>query len=352
MRSPMDVGPAKRAAIQTAERLAKELNRPIHWTLPPDGAKDVRRWVSEHDRDLTGADVLLKNLMGTAQLAGGTEQPKSTARIIFVSAVEPRPVEWVWPGRVPAGTITVLDGDPGLGKSFVTLDSTARITRGRAMPPDSGDGASTPANVLLMNAEDDLARTIRPRLEALGVDLDRVLVLEEIAAADAHRPPMLPDDLPVIAALVRQHSVKLVVIDPLAAFLNGDVDTHKDSDIRRVMYGIRQIAEATGEAFLIVHHLNKLVNVGDPIYRGGGSIGIIGAARSALLVAKHPDDPYKRVLARSKGNLCAEPESLVYAIEPQGETATVAWLGTEELTAADLLANRSGRNRTGRTGKE
>jgi hypothetical protein len=200
--------------------------------------------------------------------------------------------------------------------------------------------------VLLLSAEDDLARTIKPRLLALGADLSRIHALPDVPAGKLRRPPVLPDDLPIVEALVVRHCVRLVVIDPLMAYLSGRVDSHKDSDIRLALYRVKLLAERTQAAVLVVRHLNKLVTVAEPLYRGGGSIGIIGAARSALLVGRHPGNPELRVLARSKGNLCAEPEALAYSIVAYEGSAIVQWQGPVNLTAADLLA-KGGRAKKG-----
>jgi hypothetical protein len=266
---------------------------------------------------------------------------KLQAAAICLADVKAQPVEWLWPRYIPRGMITLLDGDPDRGKSFITLDLAARASRGWKMPPDTGEGAE-PAGVLLLNAEDDPARTLRPRLEAMGADLGRVHILPDVPTGNVRRPPVLPDDLDAIEALTQQHKAALVVIDPLMAFLTGKVDSHKDSDIRRVMHGLKELAERTQAAVVIVRHLNKLIAIAEPLYRGGGSIGIIGAARSALLVARDPDDPLgtgrTKILARSKGNLCPEPPALAYTIEPAGECARVAWLGVRDVTAGDLLA--------------
>jgi RecA-family ATPase len=267
----------------------------------------------------------------------------TAARPVRLSTVTPRKVEWLWDSWIPRGTLTLVDGDPGLGKSFVTLDISSRVSRGYRMP-EAGPGNHEPANVLILNAEDDTARTIRPRLETLGADLDRVHVLNEIPDGDTIRPPILPDDLDLLEAMIGDLGASLLVIDPLMAFLTGKVDSHKDSDIRRVLHRVKLLAERTQAAVIIVRHLNKMVTVADPLYRGGGSIGIIGAARSALLVGKDPTDPEnRRVLCRSKGNLCVEPKALLYSIRSHEHSAIVQWHGETDLTAFDLLAQKPGK---------
>jgi RecA-family ATPase len=234
----------------------------------------------------------------------------------------------------------LLDGDPGLGKSFLTLDVASRVSRGYQMPPDAGLSSVAPGAVLLLSGEDDPARTIRPRLDELGADLTRIFILTEIEDGTTMRPPVLPDDLAEIETLVGERGITLIIIDPVMAYLGGKVDAHKDSDVRKVLHAIKTLAERTQAAVVIVRHLNKMVSVDNAIYRGGGSIGIIGAARCALLVGKHPDNPEARVLCRTKGNLSLAPSALAYKIRSTDHAATVEWLGEVELSADDLLRRR------------
>jgi hypothetical protein len=271
---------------------------------------------------------------------GQPVQPTKVPRVLTLADIQRKPTDWIWDRRIARGTITLLDGDPGLGKSFLTLAVASRVTRGYQMPPDVGLSGVSPGSVLLMSAEDDPARTIRPRLDELGADLARVHLLAEVQDGATVRPPVLPDDLDDIETLVVERSITLVVIDPVMAFLGGKVDSHKDSDVRKVLHGIKTMAERTQAAVVIVRHLNKLVGVDSAIYRGGGSIGIIGAARSALLVGKHPDNPEARVLCRSKGNLSLAPSALAYKIRSTDHGATVEWLGEVDLSADDLLRRR------------
>jgi hypothetical protein len=204
---------------------------------------------------------------------------------ISLADVEPQRVEWLWKGRIPLGKLTVIDGDPGTGKSAMVNDIVARISAGRAMPDNS------PAEVggaVLLNAEDGLSDTVRPRLEAAGADLQRVLALATTPDKDGiERLLSLPEDIPVLRRGVEQVGARLVVVDPLMAFLSGSVDSHRDQDVRRALAPLARLAEETGAAVVAVRHLTKTEG-SNPLYRGGGSIGIVGAARSALLVAKAP----------------------------------------------------------------
>jgi hypothetical protein len=256
---------------------------------------------------------------------------------ILLSEVEQEQVEWLWQGRIPLGKLCILDGDPGLGKSTITLDLAARVSTGREMP-DSTPGVT--GGVVVLTVEDGLADTVQPRLLVHGADLTRILALPTVGEGDGQRLVTLPDDLPALRAAIRRVEARLVVIDPLMAYLGGKVDSHRDQDVRRVLATMAGLAQETGAAMVIVRHLNKNT-VGNPLYRGGGSIGIIAAARAGLLVARHPRIQNQRVLALTKSNLAREAPSLEFILDDIGGVPRVRWLGRSELTAADLLRQDS-----------
>lgn len=270
----------------------------------------------------------------------GSARPAKTAAVVSLSAVRPLPVAWLWEQRIPRGAITLLDGDPGLGKSTISLDLAARVSCGWKMPPDGGASGIEPANVLILTAEDDLARTIRPRLDAAEADVNRVFAFEAINIGDDQRPPVLPADIDVAEAIICERAVKLLIVDPLMAYLDDKVDAHKDQNVRRVLHRLAILAQKTDVAILCIRHLNKL-NAGPALYRGGGSIGIIGAARAALLVGRHPEESGRCVLASIKNNLGPMPKSRTYSYEPKDGVARIGWGGETELTANDILTHPS-----------
>ena len=268
-----------------------------------------------------------------ATTALGIGQAPQAGRLL--SEVEPERVEWLWPGRLPLGKLAVLDGDPGLGKSVLTLDLAARVSAGLELPDG---GRCGPAGVVLLSAEDGLADTVRPRLDAAGADTERIVALSTVTDRNgADRTISLTQDLSIVERAIGRVGAALVVVDPLMAFLSGKTDSHKDQDVRRALAPLAAMAERTGAAVLIVRHLNKAAG-GNTLYRGGGSIGIIGAARSGLVVAQDPDDPERRILAANKHNLSVAAPSLVFRVEtaPNG-AARVAWGGTSGLSAGDIL---------------
>jgi hypothetical protein len=259
--------------------------------------------------------------------------------LVLVAEVERGRVRWLWEGRIPLGKITVLDGDPGVGKSTVTLTIAAKVSTGSPFPDGS---RPEPADVILLSAEDDIGDTIRPRLEAAGADLGRCWVLPDVQPEPDKppRPPELPADLDVIESMVKDKQAALIIVDPLMAFLAGQVDSHRDQDIRRVLASMAYMAARTGCAVLIVRHMNK--GQGSALYRGSGSIGIVGAARAGLIAGPDPDDDSRRVLAMTKSNLAKMPDALAYKLvnDEQYGCAQVVWQGPSKHTATDLVRQR------------
>ncbi len=276
----------------------------------------------------------------TVTLADGTErkieelQPEEIGQLL--SGVEPEEVSWLWPSWLALGKLALVDGDPGLGKSAMTLDLAARVSSGKAFPDDA---ECEPAGVVLLSAEDGLADTIRPRLDAAGADTSKILALATVPDEEGHdRLLSIPEDLLLIEKGIRRVGARLVVVDPLMAFLSGDTNSHRDQDVRRALAPLAGLAEKTGAAVLVVRHLNKAA-ANNPLYRGGGSIGIIGAARMAFVVGKDPQDENRRVLASTKNNLAMPPSSLMFGLEEaESGSVKVNWLGQSKVSAKDILA--------------
>jgi hypothetical protein len=254
----------------------------------------------------------------------------------LLSEVVPERVRWLWEGRIALGKLNLVDGDPGTGKSAATTDLAARVSVGKPRPEGSrceGGG------VVILSAEDGLADTIRPRFDAAGGDPSRAVAVSTVPDAEGNeRQIAIPDDLHVIETAIERVGALLVVIDPLMAFLSGEVNSHRDQDVRRTLAPLARLAERTRAAIVVVRHLNKGTG-GNALYRGGGSIGIVGAARSGLLIAKHPEDDGRRVLASIKSNLAPPAPSLVFGLSSTESGAVrVDWKGESNLDAAALLS--------------
>lgn len=279
---------------------------------------------------------------------GRTAKPERPASAATESAEAPRssvtpladvvavPVDWLWPYYIPRGALTILDGDPGLGKSTIIADIAARLSRGQSMPDGSAGGA--PANTLLISSEDDAARTIRPRCEAAGADLSRIFTFAMATGAAAQ----LPGDLHELVARVEECRAEFVVLDPLVAYFGPAINAWKDQDVRQALGPLANAPQLRNVAIVAVRHLNK--GQGSAIQRGGGSIGIVAAARSALIVGKDPDDPARRVLASVKSNWGPEPPSLGYRLVCEGNDAPgkIEWLGAVSTSANALVAPFAG----------
>jgi hypothetical protein len=255
---------------------------------------------------------------------------------VLASEVMPEKVEWIWKGYIPRGKPTIFEGDPDEGKSTLALDIAARVSRGFTMP-DGLDGIEA-AGAVIVSLEDGAADTIVPRLIAAGADRSRIRIVQTIEGADGmERTPTLPGDLPAIEAAIKDVGAAVLVIDPLVATLAAETNSYRDQDIRRVMAPVAALAEKTGAAAILIRHLNKGSNP-NPKYRGGGSIGIIGAARAAFLFGPNPDEEGSKVMAPVKNNLCAKPPSLKYRIQECDGAIAIAWEGETSHTARSILA--------------
>ncbi|MDE2058745.1 MAG: AAA family ATPase [candidate division NC10 bacterium] len=219
--------------------------------------------------------------------AGGAEREKpNDAVIIRLADVQPEPVTWLWPGRVPLGKLTVLDGDPGLGKSTLAFDLAARVSNGSLMPDGS---PSLPGGAVILTLEDGLADTVVPRLTVAGADLAKIVALQGVKGADGKLRVPTVEDIAALTCACQQVAAKIVLIDPLMAYLPSQRNSWRDQDVRQALAPLAKMAEENGVAVLVIRHLNKSGG-SQSIYRGGGSIGIVGAARMALLVAKDPEN--------------------------------------------------------------
>ena len=250
-----------------------------------------------------------------------------------LAEVEAREVRWLWPGRIPYGALSILDGDPSKGKSLITVDLAARNSCGWAMPFSGAE--QPPANTLIIAAEDAVEQVIKPRAEAAGADLRRIRVAETVTVGERERPIVFPDDFALLEKEIRDTGATFVVIDPLLGFLSQAIDSHKDQSIREVLHELKLIGERTGAAVLGLRHLGK-AGSGNALYRGMGSIAITAAARSALTVDAHPNEEGVRVLASAKCNIAKLPRSVTYRIVDECGRPVVKWVEECDITAEDL----------------
>ena len=242
-------------------------------------------------------------------------------------------ITWLWQKRIPRGKLVVIGGDPGLGKSYLTLDIAARVSLGGPWP----DGGMSPkGDVLLVSAEDGLADTIEPRLDLLGADVSKIHAISTTLKDDGQDIPLsLSEHLGQLEDAIVQKKALLLVLDPILAFTGKKTDTYKTSDVRAVLAPLAAMAERTNCAVVSVLHLNKRSSEGNSIYRLTSSLDFAAAARSVFVVGKHPDDPDHRVLASVKSNLSAPPKSLAFRFTSDGY---FSWAGEVDFDADDVLA--------------
>lgn len=270
----------------------------------------------------------------------GGEVQRGPLLVTRAESVTPSETEWFWPGRIPFGKISIIDGNPGQGKSTMTLDLVARASRGGPMPDyDPGvDGQSLVS--ILLSAEDGMEDTIVPRLIVAGADLSKVLAIDAVKAGDGpERSWQLPGDLDYLRDLIVETGARIVVIDPLMAYLEAGVSSNNDQHVRRALHPLKMLADETGVAMIIVRHLRKN-NEGIAMLQGGGSVGIIGAARAGLVVGGDPNDPEskQRVVAVSKMNLGEPAGALAFHLENSLNGAgRIVWDGPSPHTAETLL---------------
>lgn len=251
------------------------------------------------------------------------------------------PTTWRWPLFLPRGMLIGWGGDPGLGKSTMAYTIAAAISNGSALPGDDGQEKYEPANVVILSAEDDISKTIRPRLRVAGADMKRIKIVS--ALTNTAQPISFPQHLTQLAELVRETQAALVIIDPLDAFLGEDVDSHKNAEVRRAIMPLAQIAESTNATTIILGHLNKS-SQSATMYRFGGSIAFTAAPRACFAFARSEDgNEHHCVFACVKTNVGRMPKSRMYEIVEQhvegiGGVAKVNWLGESEETAESILA--------------
>ena len=232
---------------------------------------------------------------------------KKKNKLIRMSDIETEQVQWLWYPFIPYGKITIIQGDPGEGKTSFVLAMIALLTTGKPLPEDKT--VAEPIRVIYQSAEDGLADTIKPRLEASGADCSRILVIDESV-----KELTLCDER--LEQAVQETGAKLIVLDPLQAYLGGNVDMHRANEVRPVFKRLCAIADRTGCAIILIGHMNKAQGLKSS-YRGLGSIDFHAAARSVLLVGRLKSEPSVRVVAHDKSNLAPEGKSIAFSLDAE-----------------------------------
>jgi KaiC/GvpD/RAD55 family RecA-like ATPase len=243
-------------------------------------------------------------------------------KTITMSDIRQEPVEWLWEPYIPSGAITLIQGDGGMGKTTVALAIAAAVSTGTALP--GGGGNAAPAAVIVQNAEDSYSKTIKPRLEQLGADNDKIEVIledgDELSFVDNR-----------IEQAIVKFSAKLIILDPVQAYFGG-ANMNNANSVRPIMKQLGDVAERNDCAILLVGHLHK--KGGQSQYRSLGSIDIYAAARSVLTVGKTNMDDEIRVIVHNKSNLAPPGASQAFGLDPVGG---FCWMGEYEISIDELL---------------
>ena len=306
-----------RAAEKFAELLPKE--KSVYRFLPQ--AKD---W----NEDLVNE----RNGLSTDEYVTiGVRKPKNlspTVPVIRLSEVQQTEVDWLWYPYIPFGKLTIIQGNPGEGKTFFAMQLAAACTNRKFLPQME---PFEPFNVIFQTAEDGLGDTVKPRLISAEADPERVLVID-----DAENPLTLADQR--IEKAIRENNARLVIIDPLQAFLGANVDMNRANEVRPIFRRMAEMAQNTNCAIVMIGHLNKASGT-QSTYRGLGSIDITAVVRSLLFIGKVKNDPTTRVIVHEKSSLAPPGQSLAFSL---GDEKGFRWIGAYDITAEDLLAGGEG----------
>jgi hypothetical protein len=288
-------------------------------------AASVARYEPEANYRVNGVPPTGEEAAGEEGHFSGAEAGKKAVSLAGtlitgrVSDIESRPIQWLWPGRIARGKITILAGNPGLGKSQVTTSIAAVLTTGGCWPVDRAQ--CTPGDILFLTAEDDVADTLRPRLEAAGADLQRVHFVKGVIAGITgdgtckERMFSLVADIQALDKKLEELGgvVAALVIDPITAYL-GDVDSHKNADVRAILAPLSELAARHNVAIIGISHLTKAAG-SQALMRVTGSLAFVAAARAAYLVTQDQDDKARRLFLPMKNNLGPDTTGLAFRIE-------------------------------------
>ncbi len=257
---------------------------------------------------------------------------KKQFKLINMADVESKEVYWLWYPYIPYGKITIIQGDPGEGKTTCILHIAALLSKGEKLPCDAEE--REPIYIIYQTSEDGLEDTVKPRLEKAGAECSRILVIDETETELS-----MTDER--IEMAIRKTGARLVILDPIQAYLGAEVDMHRANEIRPVLKRLGNLAEKYNCAIVLIGHMNK-ANGAKSTYRGLGSIDFQATARSVLVVGRLKDNPTIRIIAHDKSSLAPEGNSI--AFELSKETG-FKWLGHYDITVEDLLSGNNQENK-------
>jgi len=259
------------------------------------------------------------------------QQESESVKILSMDTIQSQSVKWLWYPYIPYGKITIVQGDPGEGKTTLVLNLAALLSKGSRFEGDSR--TDNPLFVIYQTAEDGLADTVKPRLEEAGADCSKILVIDDSEKA------LTMDDRRLKQAIL-QTGAKLLILDPIQAYLGNGVDMNRANEARDMTRKLGQIAERTGCAIVLIGHMNKAGGT-KAAYRGIGSIDFFAVARSVLLVARVAEQEHIRVVAQIKNNLAEEGKPVAFERCNDG----FRWIGRYDITVDELLGGYSKTNK-------
>lgn len=251
-----------------------------------------------------------------------TEQ-KIELKMIRMSEVQSQEIEWLWYPFIPYGKLTIIQGDPGDGKTTMVLNLAAKLSKGEAL--DENMKVTEPVNVIYQTAEDGLADTVKPRLELAGADCERIIVIDESDKSLSMVDERLEE------AIVRT-GARLLILDPIQAYLGGGMDMNRANEARDMTKKLGALAEKTKCAIILIGHMNK-ASGNKAAYRGMGSIDFFAVARSVLLVGRVEGESNTRAVVQIKNNLAAFGHPKAFALSEEG----FQWIGDYEITVDEVL---------------
>lgn len=251
------------------------------------------------------------------------EEQKTELKMIKMSEVQTQEIEWLWYPFIPYGKLTILQGDPGDGKTTLILNIAACLSKGIGL--DSGMKLKAPINIIYQTAEDGLADTVKPRLEAAGADCERVLVIDESDKA------LSMSDKRLEKAIIKT-GAKVLILDPIQAYLGGGIDMNRANEARDMTKRLGALAEKYKCAIILIGHMNK-ASGNKAAYRGMGSIDFFAVARSVLLVGRVEEEPDIRAVVQIKNNLAEFGHPKAFQLSDGG----FQWIGDYEITADEVL---------------
>lgn len=261
------------------------------------------------------------------------EKQNVELKLIHMEDVVSKEVEWLWYPYIPYGKITIIEGDPGEGKTTLVLKLAAALSRGLPLPCDD-DKEYEPIHIIYQTAEDGIEDTIKPRLEKAGADCSMIRVIDE-----TDKELSMTDDR--LEQAIIETGARLIILDPIQAYIGATVDMHRANEIRPVLKHLGIIAEKHNCAIILIGHMNK-ASGSKSTYRGLGSIDIQATARSVLLVARLRDKPNIRIMAHDKSSLAPAGDAIGFEMT---EDNGMVCIGPYDITIDELLSGNEGRGK-------